>query len=186
MSETKSPNKLAEEGKSAYQNGDYTNASKLFEAAQQGYQAANDTLMAAEMANNASVAYLQDEDAEAALKVVEGTAAIFAQANDLRRQGMALGNYAAALEGLDRNEEAAEYYQQSAEVLQQAGEDQLRANVLQSLSTLQFRTGRQLQALASMQAGLEGVQKPNPRQRLLKRLLKIPFNMINKNQNKPD
>jgi tetratricopeptide (TPR) repeat protein len=186
MSEAKSPQILAEEGKSAYQNGDYANAASLFEAAQQGYQTAEDALMAAEMANNASVAYLQGEDAEAALKAVEGTAALFAQASDLRRQGMALGNYAAALEALERNEEAAEYYQQSADVLQQAGEDQLRSNVLHSLSALQFRTGRQLQALASMQAGLEGVKKPNPRQRLLKRLLQIPFNMLNKGQKKTD
>jgi tetratricopeptide (TPR) repeat protein len=186
MSDAKPPQKLAEEGKSAYKNGDFSNAASLFEAARQGYQAASDPLMAAEMANNASVAYLQGEDAQAALNAVEGTPAIFAEASDLRRQGMALGNYAAALEGLERNDEAADFYQQSADVLELAGESELRANVLQSLSSLQFRTGRQLQALASMQAGLDGIEKPNPRQRLLKRLLKIPFNMINKNQKKID
>lgn len=182
MSEARSPQKIAEEGKSAYQNGDFMNAAQLFEAARQGYETAGDSLTSAEMANNASVAYVQAGEADAALKAVEGTPAIFAAAGDLRRQGMALGNYAAAMEGLNRLQEAAEYYQQSAEVLQQAGEDQLRANVLQSLSTLQFRTGKQLQALASMQAGLEGMKKPNPRQRILKRLLDIPFSMLNKNK----
>ena len=182
MSDVKSPEKLAEEGKSAYQNGDYLNAAQLFEAARQGYETGNDPLMAAEMANNASVAYLQGEEAESALKAVEGTPATFAAANDLRRQGMALGNFAAALDALDRAEEAAQYYMQSADVLEQAGEDKLRANALQSLSTMQFRTGRQLQALASMKAGLEGIKKPSPRQSFLKRLLDIPFNMLNRNK----
>lgn len=182
MNNTTTPQSLADEGKSAYQNGDYPTAARLFEAAQEGYQTGNEILMAAEMANNASVAYLQAEDYENALNSVIGTAAIFAQANDTRRQGMALGNYAAALEALERYDEAMESYQQSADVLQQAGEDQLRASVLQSLSTLQFRTGRQLQALASMKTSLDGIKKPSPRQRLLKRLVQIPFNMINKNK----
>lgn len=175
-----SPQQLAEKGKNAYQAGNYQEAANIFEQAQQAFQAAGEALNAAEMANNACVALIQTGNHAAALKTVEGTAAIFSEAGDLRRQGMALGNYASALDGLDRYEEAAEYYQQAADVLEQAGEDQLRANVLQSLSALQFRSGRQLQALASMQAGLEGVKKLNPRQRFLKRLLKIPFDMINR------
>jgi hypothetical protein len=43
-----------------------------------------------------------------------------------------------------------------------------------------IRMGRQLQALASMQNGLEGVKKPSPRQKFLQKLVKIPFNMVNK------
>jgi tetratricopeptide (TPR) repeat protein len=180
MSEITSPQKLAEEGKSAYQRGDYLDAAQAFEAARQGYAASEDALNAAEMANNCSVAFLQADNAEEALKAVEGTAEIFAQAGDLRRQGMAVGNRASALEALNRSEEAMEAYQQSADLLEQAGESSLRANALQSLSSLQFRTGRQLQALASMQTGLEGVKNPSPKQRFLKRLLRIPFDMLNK------
>jgi tetratricopeptide (TPR) repeat protein len=173
-----SPQIQAKEGKSAYQRGELLDAARYFEAARQGFGAAGDWLSAAEMANNASVAYLQAEQAESALKAVEGTIEVFAQAGDLRRQGMALGNQAAALEELDRTEEAIAAYQKSAEILDQAGEDQLRANVMQSLSMLQFREGRQLQALASMQAGLEGVQRPSPKQMFLKKLLHIPFEMM--------
>jgi tetratricopeptide (TPR) repeat protein len=98
----------------------------------------------------------------------------------LRRQGLALGNLAAALEANGRLEEAVELYQQSADVLKQAGEDQLRANVMQSLSAVQLRTGRQLEALASMSAGLEDIKHPNPKQSILKRLLRIPFRMLDR------
>lgn len=180
MNEIYSPQALEKKGKNAYRNGEFVQAAEAYKAAQEAFSAANDESNAAEMANNCSVAYLQAEQAEQALEAVEGTAEIFASLGDLRRQGMALGNYAAALEALDRVEEAVDLYQQSADVLAQAGEDQLRANAMQSLSGLQFRSGRQLEALASMQSGLEGVKKPSAKQRMLKRLLNVPFDMINR------
>lgn len=174
------PQKLTAEGKTAYERGDFSAAASAFVAAAEGYQTAGDALNAAEMANNACVAYLQIGDAAQALKMVENTPAVFASAGDLRRQGMALGNLGSALEGVSRVDEAEQAFQQSADLLDQAGEKSMRANVLQSLSALQLRTGRQLQALASMQAGLDGVEKPTPQQSLLKRLLRIPFRLLNK------
>lgn len=182
MSETTSPQQLAKEGTSAYKRGDYLAAAQAFQAASQGYRAAGEAHKAAEMANNCSVSYLQAGEAQAALEAVEGTEQVFAQAGDLSRQGMALGNKAAALEELERLEEAAEVYRHAADILQEAGEDQKRAEVMKSLSMLQFRNGRQLQALATMQNGLEKVERPTPKQKFLKKLLRIPFEMINKNQ----
>ena len=172
------PDQLIKEGNTAYRRGDFLAAARAFDAASQSYQTLGESLKAAEAANNASVAYLQADDAQASLRVVEATPQLFAEAGDLPRQGMALGNLAAALEANRRLEEAVELYQQSADVLKQAGEDQLRANVMQSLSALQLRTGRQLEALASMSAGLEDIKHPNPKQSILKRLLRIPFRML--------
>jgi tetratricopeptide (TPR) repeat protein len=180
MAETLSPQKLSKEGTSAYKRGDYLMAAQSFEAAVQAYIASDDKLNAAEMANNCSVAYLQAGEAEAALKAVQDTPEIFAEAGDVKRQGMAEGNKASALEALERLDEATDAYLRSAELLQQAGEDQLRANALSSLSALQFKKGRQLQALASMQSGLNGVKKPTAKQKFIKKLLDIPFQMINK------
>ena len=178
MAEAVTVEKLAKQGKSAYQRGEYLDAAKIFEAARQAHLASGDVLNAGEMANNASVSYLQADNANEALRAVEGIAPLYAQSGDLRREGMTLGNMAAALDALGRDEEAAEVYLQAANILGQAGEDQLRTNVMQSLSMLQFRNGRQLQALASFKDGLDGVQKPTPKQIFLKKLLRIPFDMI--------
>ncbi len=178
MNEVLDAAQLAKEAKQAYQRGDYESAARSFQAAAQGYKTCQDSLNAAEMANNASVAYLQAGDGQAALQAVEGTAEIFAAEGDVRRQAMALGNLGAALEALKRYEDAEQAYQQSADLLKQVGEDQLRLNVMQSLSSLQMRTGRQLQALSSMQAGLEDVNRPSPRQRILKKLLGVPFKLM--------
>jgi tetratricopeptide (TPR) repeat protein len=180
MAETLNPKQLDEEGKVAYSHRDFSAAARAFQAASQSYASSGDDLSSAEMSNNASVALLQAGDAEGALQAVGTTPEIFAQAGDLRRQGMALGNRGAALDTLKRFDEAIEAYEQSAEVFKQIGADDLRANVLKSLSGLQLRTGRQMQALASMQAGLDQMEKPTPQQSLLKRLLRFPLQMLGK------
>lgn len=180
MSEVISPNQLYKEGQSAYEDGEYQQAAQSFEAAAEGYLAAGDEVMAAEMRNNQSVAFLQSGDGEAALLALEGTIAIFEAANDNRRIGMAWGNMGAALEALNRFDEAADAYQRSAEILKEVGEEDLRIHVVRSLSALQLKSGRQLEALSTMQAGLEGVDRPTTKQKLLKRLLNLPSKLINR------
>jgi tetratricopeptide (TPR) repeat protein len=180
MNEAITPQQLKVEGGHAYRQGNYLAAARSYEAAAQGYCALKDELSAAEMLNNSSVAYLQAGEAQQALDQVKGTADIFAKAGDTRRQGMAFGNQGAALEALKLHPEAIEAYQRSAELLKQAGEGELRANVLQSLSALMLKSGRQLEALAVMQAGLDGVKRPNPKQQILKKLLRVPFKFLEK------
>jgi len=179
MKETLSPGQLAKDAQRSYKKGEYLKAAQEFQAAAEGYQSIGRQMDAAEMLNNSSVAYLQADDAQSALYVVSGTSDVFAEAGDLRRQGLALGNLAAALEAAGQLEEALEMYQQSAELLKQAGETNMRADVMQSLSALQLKTGHQLEALATMQAGLDEIEKPNPKQRALKKLLQMPFKMLN-------
>ena len=178
MNEILSPQQIAKEAQSAYSEGDYAGAAQSFEAARQSYLSAGDDILAAEMANNGSVALLQAGDAEGALKAVQGTPEIFSLAEDRKRQAMALGNQAAALEALHRLEEAEQIYWQSAEILKILGENDLRLSVMKSISALQLRSGRQLQAVATMQSGMDGLEKLTPKQRLLKRLLNIPTKLL--------
>ncbi len=178
MGQVLAPQQLDREGKTAFQKGDWTAALRAFQAAEQAYLAAGKPLMAAEMVNNCSVAHLKLGDAQAALDVLEGIADQYAAAGDLRRQGMTLGNQGAALEALGRLEEALVVYEESAELLKKTGEFDLRSHVQQSISMIQFRMGKQLQALASMQAGIDAIPKPSPRQRFLKKLLHLPMKMM--------
>ncbi len=174
MSIPSKPEQLSVEGKSVYQKGDFLKAAEIFLAAAEGYQIAGDTVSSAEMANNRSVALLQGGQAEAALQAVQGTIEVFASTGDKRRQAMAFGNRAAALNKLNRVDEAISDYSQAADLFKQVGEHDLRAPVLQALSVLQLRSGRQLESLASMNAGLNEYEQPKPRQRLLKKLLDLP------------
>jgi len=175
---TISPQQLETEGSTAYQQGDFLSAANSFAAAQAGYKTRGEELKSAEMANNQSVALLQADEPQAALEAVEGTIRIFRDAEDDRRHAMALGNRASVLEALGQYEGALADYKESADLLKMIGADDLRMDVMKSLSTLQLKTGHSLEALASMQAGVEGVEKPNLKQRLLKRLLSLPGRLI--------
>ena len=180
MPETLTAKELIAEAQGAYKAKRYNDAAALFEQAARALQTSGDSLAAAEAANNSSVAFLQAGNAADALRLTEGTPAVFADTGDVRRQGMALANQAAALEGLHHLPQALETYQQASELLKQAGEKDLRALVLENISSLQLRTGNQLQALASMDTALDHKGKLSIRERLLKKLLRVPFDMLNR------
>lgn len=180
MEETKPPEQLAETGKRLFRSGKYLEAADLFEQAARGYADLGNSLLSAEMANNKSVALLQAGDAQGALQACEGTEVIFHQAGDTEREAIAIANYAAALEALNRLEEALETYQRAAVLFKQIGNSEMRAIVLKAISSLQIRTNRQLEALASMDAALEEQKKLSLKERLLKKLLDLPFRMMGK------
>jgi tetratricopeptide (TPR) repeat protein len=169
---------LHKRAQESYRAGRFPEAAGLFEQLARHYSQEGDGLNAAEMANNRSVALLQSGDAQGALEAAEGTDQVFAQAGDARRQALALGNQAAALEGLQRLDEALGRYWQSADLLKQVGDVESRAVVLKNISTLQLRTGHQLEALASMDAALGGQKKLSAQERFLKKLLDVPMRML--------
>jgi tetratricopeptide (TPR) repeat protein len=180
MNETYTPADLDRLGKSAYQKGKFSEAAGYFEAASGGYLAAGDPLFAAEMSNNASVALLKAGDYQAALDAVEGTDTVFESAGDVRKQAMAIGNYAAALESLHRIDEAVLMYEKADGLFKEIGEHELRAPILQSLSTLQFKSGRSFEGLANLNAGFEEGGKTSWRRRLLKTITDLPVKYLTK------
>ncbi|MDX9991160.1 MAG: hypothetical protein RBS68_03830 [Anaerolineales bacterium] len=167
------PKLIAEQASQRYQEGDFEKAVQLFSEAALAYQQAGNAPAAAEMRNNQSVALLQNNDSQAALDAALGTDLIFAEAGDVRRQGLALGNQAAALEELKRIDEALERYQASADLLEQAGEDQMRALVMQSVAWIYIRRGKFFEGLFAMNSGLRAVKKPTLKQKILRTLLKV-------------
>lgn len=169
---------MISQAEKAYHSGKFADAAGLFHQAALRCTDEGDALTTAELENNRSVALLQSGNAQAALEAAQGTDAVFATAGDLRRQGLAIGNQAAALEALGKLNEALEQYKSSAVILQQAGDTESRAVVLKSISSLQVRTGHQLEALASMNSALENQQHLTVKERFLKKLLKIPFQMM--------
>jgi hypothetical protein len=91
----------------------------------------------------------------------------------LRRTGMARSNEATALETSGRLDEAIQTYRQAADDLEKAGEDQLRASVMQAVAGMQLRKGKIMEALLSMHIGLTGVKQPTLKQKILLSLLKF-------------
>jgi tetratricopeptide (TPR) repeat protein len=161
----------------AYRQGDASAASDGFAAAQSAYRAAGDERKAAEMANNLAVVLVGLGRGEEAVRVVEGTAAVFAAGGDAVMAAKATGNLAAALESVGRLDEAAVAYEHAVEGFHAGGDGASESATWQALSRLQLRRGDALGAAASAQAALETSPKPGPFRRLLRTITDKAFRL---------
>lgn len=164
-------NQIIDKAKLSYQNKKYQDASTLFAQAAAEYSLIGDEPMAAEMKNNQSVALLMDGNAQASLDAVIGTELIFAATGDKLREGVALANQAAALAELKKKTEAVSLYERSATLLAEVGENDLRADVMRSIASIQAGKGKFTDAVMSMQDGLINVKEPSLKQRIIKKFL---------------
>jgi tetratricopeptide (TPR) repeat protein len=168
-----SPQQSTQNGLAHFQAGNFSAAKDDFLHAIDGFTLIDDKLSIAEINNNLSTVYLKLGDAQVAWKAVDGTDVVFENAGDTRRQALALGNQAAVLEALGKLAQAVEKYEACADLLKQVGDRDNRAVVLQALSQLQLRMGRQLEAITSMQIALDNKPKLSLRERVLNKLLAI-------------
>lgn len=164
---------LAEKGKIEYENGNYSAAADLFLQAAQACAAMQDELNAAEMKNNQSVSLLKAGKAKDALRATEGTEQIFADAGDLRRQAIAVGNRAAALEGLKKWNEALAEYDRAASIFEQAGAGDMHSVVRKAAANLNLKRGRFTDSQLDIYDSLRLVEKPTLTQRIMKFLIRI-------------
>lgn len=170
---TLEPTELDAQGKHAYEEKNFEEAAEYFRKAADGYTLGRDGLLAAEMMNNASVALLQAGKPQESLDAALGTDQVFAGANDIKRQAMALGNQAAALEGLNRYDEAIEKYEHSAVLFGQIDEGDLRAMVKKSAAAIKLKTGQISESAFNMIGSLDAKKTPGFFERILKFFLRI-------------
>jgi tetratricopeptide (TPR) repeat protein len=162
------PADLAEQGKQAFKKKNFAEAAELFNQAADGFTYGRDGLLAAEMKNNMSVALLQAGKPQEALDAVLGTDKYFEEAKDIKRQGMAFGNQAAALEALNCYDEAIIAYERSAELFAQAGEGDLRAMVMKSAAGIKLKTGKVTESAFKMMGSLDVKENPSLFEHILK------------------
>lgn len=158
-----------------YKRKKYQEAAELFHEIAAEFVAQENEFEAAEMKNNASVAWLLGGDAQKALDSAKDTHLIFESAQNLKQAGMAYGNQAAAYQALNEHQTALDYYKTSSELLKEAGETDYRAIVLKQISQLQLQVGEHMQALASMNTALDSSEKLSGKEKFLQRMLKKIF-----------
>jgi len=121
------------------------------------------------------VALLQAGKAKDALQAVEGTEDVFQKVGDLKRQGVAVGNRAAALEGLKKIDEALAEYERAASLFEQAGDGDMHSVVRKAAANLNLKRGRITAAQMDVYDSLRLVEKPNFTQRIMKFMKRIGF-----------
>jgi tetratricopeptide (TPR) repeat protein len=167
------PLQFNEQGKQAYQAGNFQAAADHFLEAEKSYKIDGDLLQAAEMANNRSVALLQAGNAAAALEASKDTNLVFAEAKDTLREGFALGNQAAALRELGQKKESLRLYKLSAEKLSDAGDKENLVIVQKTISALELESGHKIDAMSSMLDALRAKEKLTLREKILRKLYSI-------------
>ena len=167
------PIALADHGKKEYGQGNFKAAAGLFSQAAQAYASMQDELNAAEMKNNESVALLQAGNAKGALQATDGTEEVFQKAGDVRRQGIAVSNRAAALEGLNKWKEALKEYDRAASLLEQAGEGDMHSMVRKAAANLNLKHGHISDSQMDVYDSLRLVEKPSFTQRIMKFMMRI-------------
>lgn len=170
---TLEPHQLDAKGKQAFAGKKFDEAADYFRQAAQGYTLGRAGLLAAEAQNNLSVALLQAGRAQEALDAVQDTDKIFADANDVKRQAMAIGNQAAALEGLHRYDEALEKYELSADLFGSVNEGDLRAMVMKSGAALKLKTGKITESAFKMMGSISVKDNPTLFERIMNFLLRF-------------
>jgi tetratricopeptide (TPR) repeat protein len=168
----------AEFGRLAYEAGNYSAAADMFLKAEQACKTVGDELQAAEMANNRSVALLQAGDAQAAFDACAGTEVIFNNAGDTRREGLALGNKAAALKELGRKDESLKLFQLSADRLKKAGDKENLAVVHKTISAIEMEKGDNLGAMSAMLDALQAKEKLTLRERFMRWLFSVASRLM--------
>lgn len=167
------PHQLDAKGKQAFAKKNFTEAAEYFRQAAEGYTLGRAGLNAAESKNNLSVALLQAGRAKEALEAAQDTDKVFASAKDVKRQAMAIGNQAAALEGLHRYDEALEKYELSAELLGTINEGDLRAMVMKSAAALKLKTGKITESALKMMGSIDVKKNPTLFERIMKFFMKF-------------
>ena len=167
------PASLAEQAQRAYKARQFERAAELFHRAAQGYETGLDGLLAAEMKNNASVAHLQAGNPQWALESALDTEKIFEEAGDVKRQAMAVGNQAAALDELGRWQEALAAYERSAQLFSEINEKDMRALMLKSAAGIKLKRGRVSESAYEMMGALEAKARPSLFERILRFLLRF-------------
>ena len=170
-----SPTALADKGKQEYERGNYLAAADLFLQAAQAYASVQDDPNAAEMKNNESVALLQAGKAQNAFDATDGTEAVFEKAGDRKRQGIAISNRAAALEGLRRWNEALAEYDRAATLFEEIGEGDMHSIVRKAAANINLKRGRITDSQMDVFDSLRLVKKPTLTQRIMKFLMRIGF-----------
>lgn len=164
----------------AYREGRLQEAIDGFTAARHAFLTDGNVSKAAEMGSNLCVVLLWDGRPHEALSAVEGSPAVFLSIGDKNHAAQAYGNLGSAREACGDSIGAEKAYHQAAEIFKSLEEKNQYSYTMQALSRLQLRQGRHLEAIVSLQRAIEAKPQSGIKDRLLRRLLKLPSRLLNR------
>ena len=161
---------LQAQGIKLYTQHDYEAAGRAFQDAQSAYAEADQPDMVAEMQVNTGLVHRALGEHQQALELMQEALRTFQDLGDDKRAAQVLGNLGGVYLALSDKEQALNAYRQAADIFLELDETQLYSETMMALGSLQVRDGKIFTGAATYQIGLESLQDPSPRQKLMKRL----------------
>jgi tetratricopeptide (TPR) repeat protein len=167
------PEELKNQGVKLFQQKDYEAAAQVFHQAQQGYEAAGQKDMAAEMQTNLGLVHRALGENQQALDAMQSALNVFQELNDTRRVAMVMGNLGGVYVALGDKEQAYNCYRQAADIFQELGDKKLYGETLVAMGDLQVKDGKIMAGAATYEVGLENLDELSASQKVLKGLFGI-------------
>jgi tetratricopeptide (TPR) repeat protein len=162
---------LSSTGMKYFHKKEYVLAADYFSRAAEGAKASQQDVDEAEIRNNLSVTHLMAGNAHEAYEAALGTDKVFSAHEDFKRQAMALGNIAQALEELKDYPQALSVYDEAIALLKGRNFNEIRSVLLRRKSAVQRKMGDTYQAVASLDTSIDEKPRQNLNDRFLKQFL---------------
>lgn len=162
---------IKEDGLKLYRDACYEEAAAKFVEAQQAFVEAGDPLEAAECINNRGVCWRQAAKFDEAVAAFEEARTAFQALNNLLGEGQVVGNLAALAESRGEVKLALDLYQQAVDIFEKLDAQTYIKDTYTAMSKLQLKQRDFMGAIASFDAGLEQLDKPNLMERMARKIL---------------
>lgn len=173
---------LKERGIKLFRYGEYGEAAEVFEKAAKLYQEVGDQKGHAEMLNNVGAVRTQEERWDEATAAFGEAKAMFESMGDENGQAQTLGNLGTMYRHQGDADAAVERLKQAVELFRNVGDREKQAATLRLVSRIRLGQARWLEALHFYDLSLACVEPQGIKERMLRRLLQIPFGMVSRPQ----
>jgi tetratricopeptide (TPR) repeat protein len=162
---------LKDQGVQYYMQRDYEQAVETFRQAAAAYEDDGTADMAAEMQVNLGLALHALGERDEALEQMNMARAVFEQMDDQHRLAQVLGNMARVYAKSGNSEQAITNYREASAIFLELDDEENYGQTVMAIADLQFRSGQLMKAAATYEVGLDYIENPNARQRVMKGLL---------------
>ncbi|WP_119067272.1 tetratricopeptide repeat protein [Aggregatilinea lenta] len=166
-------NDLKELGIKQFMEQDYEEAAETFRKAIAAYETDGVADMVAEMKVNLGLALHSSGDSESALEPMADAYDTFSEMQDKHRLAQVLGNMARIYAKLDNSEQALTNYREASAMFQEVGDEENYGQTLLAIADLHLRNGNAMLAASVFEMGLDHIEHPTTRQRMMKQLMKV-------------
>ncbi len=173
-------NSLKEQGLRMFRFGEYEEAAEHFQNARALYDRLGNQRGQAEMLNNLGAVHTEQERWPEAAEAFDQARQIFETLDDTSGKAQTLGNLGTMYRHQGEHETAVAHLKQAIALLHEAGDPQKEAATLRLISRIRLGQARWLEALHFYDLSLACVQPPGFKERILRRLLQIPFSMLSR------